>query len=434
MDPRSGMTPWWSPRSVAANRPAFMGVDGYVPPEVSGILGVPDAPPPPIPGGAVPPEMAGIAEYAPEPYVPPAYNGAGIMAAPQFSPASPVNDALEAPPDDFGSDGGWFGGNPPLYADGSRHPAWGGPPRSGGGDGGGGGPSEQVTVPSTGASAGPNGVRPPRSEGLDVSAASAPSAGGSSGGGGGGDLYNALKSKLTGNLFGTGTTAEDTGPTQAQYRRSQKRSKQDWRAYEQYQRDRSTFADLAQNPYRALPEMYGGSMVPGARAVWDQLPIEQLSLLALGANKEDRYLGKRGSNRYVDDLQDIYRNLSGQDTGYSQDQLLENLLTATGPNTLLGRQFRSQATPEARYDKDGIYQGMKKQNKWENNSASSQASRFGDLFSGTYHTAAGEYADTMDSWMEDQLLNYMAAQNGKAAKNTDSVQKWMGKNVFGVRY
>lgn len=413
-----GMTPWWSPRSVAANRPAFMGVDGYVPPETAGIPGMAPAPPPPMPTANVPPEAQGALS--------PMQDMAEVSAYDPSMQGAPAPPPVEAP-SDFGSGGGWFSGDAPRYADGSVHQAWGGPPRtSPGGGGGGGGAAQQVTVPSTGASAGPNGVRPPRSEGLNVSAPSGQSSGGGGGGGGGGDLYNALKSKLTGNLFGTGAAAEEEGPTQAQYRRSQRNSTQDWRAYEQEQKRRG--AINAYDPLTPLYDLNGGTpLSAGQMDFWGRMPMRELALLSLGANNDNRYLNRAsGTKKYQQDLAGLYANLLGG--GFDRQELQSNIFNS-GKNTFLGQAFMDRETPESRYDKNNMYQGMRGANSWNYAPASQQVDTFVNLMGATEGIGrSAEHQSTVEGALRRMLMGFQSQQGIRNPEKNKSLTNWFAKN------
>lgn len=391
IDANGGMTPFWSPASPMAQRAdMFLGTD---------------APPAPAP---LPPPAP-----MPTPYPAPA-----PMPMPE-PPMPPMQAEAEAAMPDSGG-GGWFSGPAPVYGDGSTHPAWGGQPRTQQGPSDGGGPAQQVTVPSTGASAGPGGVRAPRDSGGPPGGGGY-SGGGSSGGGGGGggDLYNALKARLTGNLFGTGSAAEETGPSEAQYRRGEKRARQDWRDWNRMQEQRSALRGA--DPLSMIPTLMQGQYVsPTTQSMFESLPMQQLAMLTLGQNREDRYLGN--TDRYRQDLASLYQDLAN---GAWDRQGAINALFDPSKKTMLGQSFMYQETPEAKYNKQGLYQGMRGGN-WEYQSADNQVNNFIGLLGAAVGTGrSGEHQSTVEGAWRRMLMPYL--DQNMAKRNVKSLQQFIQK-------
>lgn len=322
-------------------------------------------------------------------------------------------------------------GNPdgdptPVYANGTAHPFFGGSmPGGGGGDTYGGGASRQVTVPSTGASAGPYGVTPPSSGNPFSGGGSAPSSGGGSGGGN--DYYWNIRNNILGNMGGGGY---EQGPTEADYRRWQnqadRRMKQDQKQQEQETLRESQFYSLYNNPTFALPSAVNTDQTgtPGYNMM-SSLPLSQLALMTSGYQGKDTYTRK--PKTFQKTLADLYADIDRGNMSFQYDTLMNNLFSADNKSTL-GRMFMTQKPSEAVYNKDGYYKRMD-EGKWKNAPASTQASTLMSMLNATYNTTLAPKVAAAYSAEAQQALDAYGEQNWDR-KNPQSVLDYM-RNYLG---
>lgn len=323
----------------------------------------------------------------------------------------------------YSGGGGGSYGTAPRYGDGSTHPFFGGQPRTPGGyaaqGDSGGGFRPQVTVPSTGASAGPFGVEAPRAPSGGNSYGGGSSGGG---GGGGGDVrgtISAIRGKFLDKL--------QPGLTDQQYQQRQRRiynrrgdkmdamygSSDSPYGYGAYGADEPKMRGFARkfDPQQAEGLYYRPSMLlprvaPKLNSFSPRyqelaaLPANQLSTMQFGA----RGKAKEGPSQYVNNLAKTYRGLANDDW-FDYGEMAANL-TRAKKKSPLGAQFDNVPLG---YAADN-YQGF-----------------VNALFGATLPEASARGKSSYASALIDQ---YGARMLKKDPKKATPINRWVGKRLF----
>jgi hypothetical protein len=322
-----------------------------------------------------------------------------------------------------GSSGGYGYGTQPRYGDGSTHPFFGGAPRTPGGifaqQSQGDSFRPQVTVPSTGASAGPFGVEAPRAPQVDHPGMGRSSGGG---GGGGGDTRGTIAA-IRGNILDKlkpGLTDQQYAQRQRQIYRRRGDKMDDmyssdgaygYGAYgEQAEPKMRGFAKRF-DPQQAEGLYYRPSMLlpmvaPKLNSFSPEygelaaLPANQLSTMQFGA----RGKAKEGPSQYVNNLAKTYRML-GNEGWFDYNQLASNL-TRAKKKSPLGSQF---AKVPLGYSADN-YQSF-----------------VNALFGATLPEQSARGMASYASALIDQYGAKMLKKNPEKAK---PINRWVGKRLF----
>ena len=313
-------------------------------------------------------------------------------------------------------------GNPagdptPVYANGSVHPFFGGSMPGSSGDGSGGGPARQMTVPSTGATAGPYGTSGPTTSGGSFGGGSS---GGSSGGGGGGnDYYWNIRNNILGGMSGS----SGSYPSDAEYRAAQNSAdrayKKDQNQMEREAQQRSMFYNLYSNPTFALPGV-SQQGTPGYGSL-STMPASQLALLTSGYSGKDTFT--RRPQQFENTLADLYRSIDNGSANFQYEPLMNNLFDA-GKQSTLGRMFMEQKPNKTVYNNDGLYQRTN-EGAWKNASASSQASTMMSMLNAIYGTTLSPKMASAYSANAQQAMDTFGQDNWDR-KNPQSLLDYMG--------
>lgn len=332
------------------------------------------------------------------------YASDGSSSGDTYTPAFPFADGF----------GNADGDPTPVYANGMVHPFFGGTMTAGEADGS--GASRQMTVPETGATAGPYGVSGPSGGGGGY-------AGGSAGGGGGGnDFYWNIRNNILGNFGGSGGSY----PSDAEYRAAQNAAdrafKKDQKQATRESENQSQFYSLYSTPTYALPSAINNDSIgtPGYNMM-SSLPASQLALMTSGYQGKDTYTKRPETFKRT--LADLYQDIDRGTTDFSYDSLMNNLFDASNQSTL-GRMFMTQKPSEAVYNKDGLYKRTN-EGAWKNAPASSQAGTLMSMLNATYGTTLSPKMASAYSANAQQALDAYGENNWNR-KNPQSILDYMG--------
>lgn len=320
-------------------------------------------------------------------------------AAPPMTPnprpmaATPTPSLPPVAPSRFPSGGG---AAPPTYADGTMHPLQGGPPRIPGGpaaQASGGYDNRQQVTSTSGATAGPFGVRAAPAPRMEAHGGNAVQ--GSGGGGGGGslakDLYYQIRGAVEGKLSGMGPGGSSGGDytTTQEYRRQGRRMD---RAYDRFNdmienpepqqargwakqnlgKNRGNYPAMLTYPEMILEDGMGFDFTDQETANYGDwmrdIPMADLAMIA-GGNmsrktqpiKPPKILRQNGVepvkpenkreldySQFAKQLADMYRGLSGPEQVLDADALMGDLANAKNRGSL-----RQGIDMQAEYDPGG---------------------------------------------------------------------------------
>lgn len=342
------------------------------------------------------------------------YSSDGSSSGDTYTPAFPFADGF----------GNADGDPTPVYANGMVHPFFGGSMTAG--EASGGGASRQMTVPETGATAGPYGVSGPSTSGGGYSGGSA---GGSAGGGGGGgnSYYWNIRNNILGNMGGS---SSGSYPSDAEYRAAQNAAdrayKKDQKQAEQQSQNQSQFYSLYSNPTYALPSAINNDSIgtPGYNTL-SSMPVSQLALMTSGYQGKDTYTKRPESFKRT--LADLYQDLDRGNTNFTYNSLMGNLFDASNQSTL-GRMFMTQKPSETVYNKDGLYKRTN-EGAWKNAPAASQSSTLMSMLNAAYGTTLSPKMASAYSANASQALDAYG-ENNWDRKNPQSVLDYM-RNYLG---
>lgn len=317
-----------------------------------------------------------------------------------------------------GSPLGGFNTPVPVYQDGYVHPAFGGPSRA------------DFMASRAGSSSGEESgytprpyVNSPLSRGGSAGGYSGGSSRGSSGGGSGNDFYWNIRNNLLGNMAGGGSydynQPKYRGPTDKDYRRADRRYKQDERQWEEEAENRAQFGAILNNPAWSLSAAMPNLDIE--TPLYDQLrasPMGQLALIAEGSTGKDRWTQKpQGLSRTIGDL---YKEVSGSRANFTTEGLLGDLFGASR-NSTLGRLYQTQDEGKVVTDRYDLYKRTK-EGKWE---WAAPEQQIGQLMSGlnaVYDTTlAPEMAATMSGYANKLTDSFGAQQMNKNPKKYGSI-------------
>lgn len=245
----------------------------------------------------------------------------------------------------------------------------------------------------------------------------------SSGSSSSGGLAREMYQRFAGKFMPGGS---DTGPTDAQYQRSEAQAKRDARQRERDYRDQQTVYGMSQKPEWGMTDLWGKDFAytPAYDFYKNSYNLPGMQYLLFGGMNANKM---NNPNMYKRQLANMYKQItSGGDT-LSYDNLRDNLFSG-GRGSWLARSFQHQMPGQSKYSPDGIYRGYR-DGKWKWNSAADQAAQAQFLMGALNQaTMAPEAAAFQNLLVERALAQWGASKNAK--KNPGSVLRYLKRQGF----
>lgn len=227
-----------------------------------------------------------------------------------------------------------------------------------------------------------------------------------------GEAADTVRAKATG-------TYDSGYPTDADYARSERLMNKDYRQDDRYatqvQRSQALFA----NPIAALnPDMSRRDY-----AYFSQAPLTQLAFLTQGAAGKDKWTTNH--RRFGNAVQGMANNLENG-MSFQRDSLMQNLFNP-GARSALARSFMTLQQGDPRYDKNGLYQGTRR-DKWQWAPASTQADTMRSYMSAIYNTTTAPQFRTPAMNYVNQLIDQWVGR-AYADQKPGSLQDWLGSQL-----
>ena len=247
--------------------------------------------------------------------------------------------------------------------------------------------------------------------------------------GGGSPMYQKFYSKFSGmgdelrSNVEAMAAGESLGPTEADYRRGERRQKMDMRQASQDAKRQAQAMQGFANPYLMLDGWAEGQIGFGTQDWYRQQPLTELTFLTQGAAGRDRFSDNArrfggAVNRTADML------AAGSEPTY--DALMANLFNP-GNNSAVGRSFQLPEAGRIRYDQNGIYQGQGR-TTWDWAPAATQADQMRRYLQAVYQTSYRPTAQTPAMSYVNRLIDQWAAQHMNK-NSAPPIFRWLGQQL-----
>lgn len=234
--------------------------------------------------------------------------------------------------------------------------------------------------------------------------------------------FSGMGDELRGNVEAMASGA-GLPPTEADYRRGERRQKMDMRdAAQQAKRQAQAMQGFA-NPYLMLDGWAEGSIGNATQDWYREQPLTELTFLMQGASGRDRF--SDNSRRFGNAVNRTASMLAaGNDPTY--DTLMANLFNP-GNNSAVGRSFQLPEAGRIRYDQNGIYQGQGR-TTWDWAPAATQADQMRRYLQAIYQTSLRPSAQTPAMSYVNRLIDQWAAQHMNK-NSAPPIFRWLGQRL-----
>jgi hypothetical protein len=215
-------------------------------------------------------------------------------------------------------------------------------------------------------------------------------------------------------------------PTASQYDQAQRQQQRDSRQNERKYQLYNAAMSARQNPIWGFGGYFGDKAVNDLRYnQYSEMPLQGLQYL-LNANADPKKF--ETPNKYQKQLQQMYRQINGNGD-LSYDTLRDSLFSG-GRKSLMASLFQSKQAPQAQYNNDGLYTGMKTpRSQWAD--PYSQTSSMGMLLQSLYGmTMDPSMAYSRMMAAQQQMGNWANRQMSKNPNNYGDLRKWMRNKVM----
>lgn len=246
---------------------------------------------------------------------------------------------------------------------------------------------------------------------------------------GGSPLYQKFYSKFSAmgdqvRSQAEGIASGDMGmPTEADYRRGEKRQKMDMRSAAQETKDRAQAMQGFANPYLLINGVDTGSIGNATMDWYRGLPLTELTLLSQAVGGKDRF--STDSRRFGNAVNQTVGMLNT--TGMPSQSSLMDALFNTGRNSTVGRMFQLPEAGKIRYDQNGIYQGQGR-TTWDWAPAATQADQMRRYLQAVYQTTARPSAQAPAMNYVNRLIDQWAAQHMNK-NSAPPIFRWLGQQL-----
>lgn len=247
--------------------------------------------------------------------------------------------------------------------------------------------------------------------------------------GGGSPLYqkfygkfSAMGDELRGRVEGMASGA-GAMPTEADYRRGERRQKMDMRQAGQEAKDLAQGTQAFANPYLLIDGVAQGSIGNATMDWYRNLPLTELTLLSQAAGGKDRL--STNSRRFGNAVNQTVGMLNT--TGMPSQQSLMEALFSPSRNSTVGRMFQLPEAGKIRYDQNGIYQGQGR-TTWDWAPAATQADQMRRYLQAIYQTTARPSSQAPAMTYVNRLIDQWAAQHMNK-NSAPPIFRWLGQQL-----